>query len=287
VTIALVTSAVAQQLDQDLVPLTSALTRFGIDHAVHVWDDVNVAWSRFELVLIRSTWDYSGRLPEFLAWCDGVESMTRLINSADVVRWNTDKRYLRELQAHGIPIVPTTFIAPGDTVRITEGEVVVKPTVSAGAADTERFKADEAVSAAAFVEQLNDAGRTAMVQPYIASVDQRGETALVYFGGSFSHAFRKGPILTGKTEMLGGLFALENLSATEPVPSERALAEQVMDLVPGGRDAVLYSRVDLVLDDDGEPMVLELELTEPSVNFDLADGSVDRFIRELQLLLAS
>jgi glutathione synthase/RimK-type ligase-like ATP-grasp enzyme len=208
-------------------------------------------------------------------------TVSTLLNPADVVRWNIDKRYLRELHAHGIPIVPTRFVAPGELVGDIDGEVVVKPTVSGGALNTERFAADRSAEAVTFANQLLADGHSVMIQPYLSSVDARGEHALVFFGGTYSHTFRKGPILIEGREMLDGLFAREELSAIEPSDAERALAETIMSLIPGGRDRTLYARVDLVHDDDGEPCILELELIEPSVNFDLVPGAVTRYVEHM------
>jgi glutathione synthase/RimK-type ligase-like ATP-grasp enzyme len=281
VTIAIATAKSARPLDQDLAPLQAECQRVGLAFEIAEWDDPQVNWSQFDMVVIRSTWDYPTRVNEFLAWIDHVESVSTLLNPADVVRWNIDKRYLRELHAHGIPTVPTRFVSPGEQVGRLAGEVVVKPAVSGGALNTERFVAERSDDAQAFANQLLADGHTVMVQPYLSSVDRRGEHALVFFGGSYSHTFRKGPILIEGREMLAGLFAREELSAVEPSDAERALAETIMGFIPGGRDHTLYARVDLVHDDDGEPCLLELELIEPSVNFELVPGSVTRYVEHM------
>jgi hypothetical protein len=281
VTIAIATAKSARPLDQDLAPLEAECRRVGLAFEIAEWDDPQVDWSQFDTVVIRSTWDYPTRLNEFLAWIDHVESVSTLLNPADVVRWNIDKRYLRELHAHGISTVPTRFVFPGEPVGLLSGELVLKPSVSGGALNTERFAADRVDDATAFANQLLADGHTVMVQPYLSSVDVRGEHALVFFGGSYSHTFRKGPILIEGREMLDGLFAREELSAVEPSDAERVLAETIMNFIPGGRDSTLYARVDLVHDDDGEPCLLELELIEPSMNFDLVPGSVTRYVEQM------
>jgi glutathione synthase/RimK-type ligase-like ATP-grasp enzyme len=281
--LAVVTAQSAQALDQDLHPLVAALARANVPAEVVLWDTPGLDWSRYSLVLIRSTWDYVTRYSEFLAWCDRVAAVTKLANPADLVRWNTDKRYLRDLELKGIPVVPTVFVGPGESCAWPAGECVVKPTVSAGAVNTERFAPDASDAAKVFLVTLLEQGMTAMVQPYLSSVDARGETALVYFHGEYSHSFRKGPILKGAKDMQAGLFAAENLTATEPTAAERELAEAVMHQIPGGRSRTLYARVDLILDEAGQPCLLELELTEPSVNFDLAPGSADRFAQALRM----
>jgi glutathione synthase/RimK-type ligase-like ATP-grasp enzyme len=253
--VALVTCAELPDGDPDDAPLPAA---FGGAPWV-VWDDPAVDWDAFDVVLVRSTWDYHDRRDDFLAWADRVGD--RLVNPPDVLRDNTDKRYLARLPR----TVPTTILEPGDALAPFDREVVVKPTVSAGSRLTARFSPDEHDRAAALVRRIHAAGKAAMVQPYLRSVDARGETALLHFGGMFSHAVRKGPILQPGHEPTGELFAAEELE----------LAREVLATL--GRE-VAYARVDVVEGDDGEPLLLELELTEPSLFFAQADdGAVERF----------
>lgn len=240
-----------------------------------VWDDPEVDWSRYDRVVVRSTWDYQGRREEFLAWADRLGD--RLVNPPDVLRWNTDKRYLVELAAAGLPVVPTTL---GATFP-AGGEYVVKPTVSAGSRDTARFTGEDP-RAAELAAAIEASGRTVMVQPYVPSVDERGETALLFFGGTFSHSIRKAPLLRRGEEPTGGLFAEEDITPREATAREREVAEQVLAHVD--RD-LAYARVDLVEGEDGEPMLLELELTEPSLFFGHAAGAAERFAEVLQGLL--
>jgi glutathione synthase/RimK-type ligase-like ATP-grasp enzyme len=241
----------------------------GGDASFAIWDDPAVDWASFDLVVVRSTWDYHERREQFLAWARAVGD--RLVNSPAVLEWNTDKRYLRELADAGLPVVPTALVEPGAAFAAPEGEYVVKPTVSAGSRDTARFGAADADArrAAALVDAIHASGRTAMVQPYVASVDARGETALLFFDGAFSHAIRKGPLLARGAAPTSEVFAAETIAAREPTAAERAVAERVVahigERFDGGPPA--YARVDLVEDHDGAPLLLELELTEPSLFF--------------------
>jgi len=235
-----------------------------------VWDDPAVRWDAYDLVLIRSTWDYSPRRDAFVAWAEGVGAP--LHNPAEVVRWNTDKRYLAELQDAGLPVVPTTFLAPGDAVSVPDGRCVVKPAVSAGSQNTASHR--NPLAAAAHAQRLIDEGRVVMVQPYVSEIDEQGETALIYFDGAFDHAIRKAPILTGGEAPVEGLFAPENIQPREPRPEERAVAESVVAEVERRFGRLLYIRVDVV---GNEPAVLELELTEPSLFFSHSPGSAARF----------
>ncbi len=244
------------------------------------WDDPSVDWAAYERVLVRSPWDYAQRAGEFLAWIERVGE--RLLNPPQVIRWNLDKRYLAELRAAGLPVVPTVFVAPGEPLAhdlgMDDGEIVVKPTVSAGSRDTARFGADDRGGARALADAIHAGGRWVMVQPYIPSVDERGETALLYFGGVFSHAIHKGPLLRRGSGPTEEFFAAETIVARQATEAERAVADAVVAFVAERFGAPLaYARVDLVQGPDGSPLVLELELTEPSLFFAHAPGSSGRF----------
>lgn len=288
--LALATAIAAAGLDDDLTPLLDACARAGIQVQARAWDDPTVAWGRFDAVLLRSTWDYTHRLPEFLGWCECISMQTRLINPLHVIAWNTDKHYLADLAAGGIPIVPTRFVEPDaeplPTLRAflaeyaDAGEFVVKPAVGAGSSDTQRYAREQEFAAANHLGRLLDAGRSALLQPYLASVDRDGETALMYFDGRFSHAIRKGPLLQRDEGPTPHLFAAETIVPRTPGNDEIALAERVLAVATQalGLDAPLnYARVDLIRAHDGKPQLLELELCEPSLFFEHAASSADRF----------
>jgi glutathione synthase/RimK-type ligase-like ATP-grasp enzyme len=267
--IGLATCAAFPDGDPDDAHLVAALpeARFAI------WDDPAVDWSAFDLVVIRSTWDYQERRDQFLDW---VRSVPRIINPPEIVEWNTDKRYLGELGRVGIQIVHTDYVEPGEEFAAPVGEYVIKPTVSAGSRHTARFAPGEEARAAALVGEIHAGGRTAMIQPYIPSVDELGETALLYFDGVYSHAIRKGPILRRGAEPTSEVFAAEEIDPREPPADERALA----DAIVARFSELAYVRVDLVRGPDGVsgvPLLLELELTEPSLFFEQGPGSAERF----------
>lgn len=272
------TAAVARDLDDDLPPLTAALARLGVPHAVIDWHDPGADWAAFDLVVVRSPWDYTRRHSAFLEWADRVAGLTTLANGPDVLRWSTDKRYLRDLRDAGVPVIDTAYAAPGEPMDWPAAdEVVVKPTISAGSIDTARHRADARDAAEAHVARLHADGRTAMAQPYLSRVEgERGETALVFLDGAFSHAARKGPMLIPGLQLVGDLFVEEDIRAAEATAAEREVADAALAVVRGGRDGLLYARVDLVPDDDGRPVVLELELVEPSLFLAFCPGSADR-----------
>lgn len=278
--IAIASVAAARALDEDLPPLLAALAEAGFEAEVCDWDDPSVDWSGFSAVLLRSTWDYTQRLPEFLAWCERVTAVTRLLNPLELVRWNCDKHYLRDLAERGVPIVETCFIEPGESAEDFPDyeEFVVKPAVSAGSRDTRRHLRAARSEAVAHVQGVLDQGRSVIVQPYLEAVDTAGETALVHFDGVFSHAIRKGPLLQRQSDATALLFATEQIDPRTPTPAEHALAQQVLAALPF--PVPLYARIDLLPTLDG-PRLLELELIEPSLFFDHADGSAARLANQL------
>ncbi|KOU20566.1 hypothetical protein ADK52_25995 [Streptomyces sp. WM6372] len=274
--VALATSAPGLAWDSDLPLMLEALRARGVDAVAAAWNDPDFDWSRCAAVVIRSTWDYAARRAEFLAWADAVQGATRLDNPAALVRWNTDKRYLGELAGRGVPVVPTRFIAPGEALVLPgDGQFVVKPTVSAGARDTARYAEHHHEAAAGHVAALHAAGSTAMVQPYLTRIDE-GERALVFLGGSFSHAIRKGPVLTDVGGVDNDRVPHPDLVPHRPSAAELALAEAALAAAQGAR-ALLYARVDIATADDGAPVVMELELVEPNLFLGHGEHGLRRF----------
>jgi glutathione synthase/RimK-type ligase-like ATP-grasp enzyme len=287
--IALATAAEVADLDPDDRLLADALARRGVRGVPAVWDDADVAWDRFDLVVVRSTWDYAPRRDAFLAWAETVGGATRLHNPAEVLRWNTDKRYLRDLAADGVPVVPTHWVEPGDAVAWPGDwdEFVVKPAVSAGSKDTARYLAVDRATAEAHVGALAAAGRTVMIQPYLPGVDTAGETAVLYLDDRCSHAIRKGPLLRRGAGFVTGLYAEEEITPRSPAPTEQAVADRVMAATRVRWGPLLYARVDLVPGPDGRPLLLELELTEPSLFLAHAENAADRFAEAVLRALAT
>ncbi|MFF7854072.1 RimK family alpha-L-glutamate ligase [Streptomyces sp. NPDC007904] len=267
--------------DRDLPGLVRALRRAGAEASAVAWDDGEVDWGGFDLAVIRSTWDYSWRAAEFTAWAERCGAVTRLANPADVVRWNTDKRYLGDLAGAGVPVVDTRYLAPGDDVELPSGhEYVVKPASGAGARFAARYTPEEHDTAVRHVARMHAEGFTAMVQPYVRGIDTSGERALQFFGGSLLHASRKGAVLAPGAPYDERKVAHPGLTPWRPSPAELAVAEQALAAVPGA-PGLLYARVDLVDGEDGGPRVMELELVEPNLFLSLHPGSVPRVVEEL------
>ncbi|WBB67417.1 hypothetical protein [Micromonospora sp. WMMD812] len=280
--VALVTCTELADLDPDDRLVLAPLAARGITAEPAVWDDPASDWTAYDLVVLRSPWDYMLRRDEFVAWAERVPT---LANPADVVRWNTDKRYVGELSAAGVPTVPTSWVVPGESWQppAESGEYVIKPAVSAGSQDTGRYDLadpEHRKLAVAHVRRLSDAGRVTMIQPYLTAVDTAGETALLFLAGpdglAFSHAIRKGPMLTGPDFGVEGLYRPEEITARLATEAQLAVAEKTLAAVPGGSERLLYARVDLIPGPDGSPVLVELELTEPSLFLAHAAGAPER-----------
>lgn len=284
-TLALATAICAAATDDDLHPLQAACEEAGLRADIVAWDDPTVSWSRFDAVLLRSPWDYTRRLPEFLGWCERVSAQSTLLNPLDVVRWNTDKHYLGELARSGVPVIPSYYLEPdGDATALLDpaefdfAEFVVKPCVGAGSSGARRFGRAEITAAVAHARTLQAQGHSVLVQPYLRQVDEDGETALIFFDGRFSHAIRKGPLLRRGEDATRALFAPEHIATRKPSDAERLVAKHVLAALPF--PPLAYARVDLLPSEHG-PQLLELELTEPSLFFATAPGSAARFARSL------
>ena len=283
--IALVTARVARRLDEDLQPLAAALRSAEAEVELVDWDDSAADWESFDLALLRSPWDYSRRLPEFLAWAEEVSKVTTLLNPLPVIRWNTDKHYLADLIHAGVPVVPSHFIEPGEeaesglqrffSLHPSLTEFVVKPAVSVGSKDTQRYAREDVNAAVTHARQLLHARRSVLLQPYLDRIDEQGETALLFYAGEFSHAIRKGALLKRGEPPMTALFRKELVGAREPELDELRVAAQALAAQPFG--TLAYARVDLIRDARGAPCVLELELSEPSMFFGLWPGAADRF----------
>jgi hypothetical protein len=256
--------------------LVDALRTRGAEVAIEAWDEPAVDWAPFDLVVIRSTWNYAGRRDDFLAWVDRIGD--RLHNSPALVRWNSDKRYLGELAEAGINVVETRYVAPGDPVPELDGEVVVKPNVSAGGRDTGRFGPETHDLARELIDAIQQSGRVAMLQPYQRSVDGIGETAVLCIDGEPAHSLRKGAVLrpnevapvredgVGAAEVM---YDPELVVPGEATEAELANARAIVAHVAERFDYMpLYARVDTVAAPGGEPVLLELEAIEPNFYLD-------------------
>ena len=270
--IALATCLDMPRPDADLPILVEAFAARGARAEVVPWEDPRAEWGAFDAVVVRSTWNYVGRYRDFHAWIDRVAAATRLVNPRAALLWNLHKRYLAELAAAGIAVVPTEVVLHGtepdwEALFARHGDLVVKPAVSAGSFATIRVRRGDVAAARAHREAHLE--RDLLVQPLLASVVSHGETNLVHFGGRFSHAVHKGARWDGDAEQSRGLVT--------PEPDEIALAQAVLAHVgSAGFGPLAYARVDMARGTDGRPLLMELEIVEPSLFLDRAPGAADR-----------
>ncbi|HSN02507.1 MAG TPA: hypothetical protein VLS91_03385 [Acidimicrobiales bacterium] len=260
----------AGEIDPDSDLLLAALGDLGVDARLCAWDDAGVDWNGFDLTVVRSTWDYASRRDEFLAWARGV---ARLANPYAFIEYSSDKHYLFDLANRGYAVVDSLVVAVGEEPVFPAGDFVVKPCVGAGSIDADRYRAEEIDRALAHVASLHARGRDVLIQPYVASVDEVGETALIFIGGEFSHAMNKAAMLNEPAPTRDRLYREERMSRSVAPVAARALAEEVLaeveaELATGPIDAVVgaltYGRVDVVETESGWT-VMELELVEPSL----------------------
>lgn len=270
----------AQRADE---PLRAALRDRGATVHEPVWRDADVDWSRYDLAVVRTTWDYSSRRDAFVAWATEVGEVTTLLNPPDVLRWNSHKSYLLELEERGAPVVPTAWLGQGDRVSVREllaardwTRAVIKPAVGAGAGGicrvaldpdrgaTHESPATERSPAAAqrHLDALLEVGDV-MIQPFLSTVSGRGELSVVVVDGQVSHAVRKHPA--------DGDFRVQSTHGgrytAEPVdPDVAALARWVVDATDAD---LLVARVDLIEDESGTQQLMELELIEPDLLFSI------------------
>lgn len=276
-------AALADGFDDDAA-LTAALAEAGADPSFEVWSDPAVEWDAFDLILLRSVWDYTRHRDRFLAWAGAVGG--RLRNPPALVAWNSEKGYMRDLAEAGLPVVPTRLVEPGAETPPLSGEVVVKPAVSAGARDTGRFGPGSHDEARALIARLGAQGQTAMVQPYVGAVDELGETAIVYFAGRPSHVLRKravlrpdevAPMREDEIAAAEVMWDPDLVGPGDAGPAEFETADRILAEVERRfGEMPLYARVDMISAPGKPPLLMELEAIEPNFYFATAPGAAGR-----------
>jgi len=290
--LAFVTSDSSLPNDYDMPLLLDACQLRGLAVDVCAWDDPAIDWSGYSAVVLRSPWDYSERLPEFLGWCERITAVTDLFNPLSVIRWSLDKHYLADLAGHCVPVVPSKFVEPG-TMPLPAlrefladcpqaDDFVIKPTIGCYSKSVRRYSREQESGATEHIARLLEEGHCALLQPYLPSIDHDGETNLIYFDGIYSHAIRKEALL-----MRDGTVhppAYEFRTARNADDDERAVALAALDATAAhfGLDRpLLYARVDLIRDNNGNPQLLELEIAEPSLSLPFARAGATRFAEVL------
>jgi glutathione synthase/RimK-type ligase-like ATP-grasp enzyme len=272
--------------DEDRPLHEAAAAAAGWSLEYRVWSDPEVPWDAYDLVVVRSTWDYLDHLDGYLAWLERMAALGTLENPAGAIRWSLDKRYLVDLAGLGLPVVPGAVCTRPEAVHralaAASGEVVVKPAVSAGSRATGRFEAGDP-RAASLAGEILAGGVAVLVQPALRSLAEVGESSTVVMDGRISHSVRKGPILALGGGLVGGTYT-ERITPEETAPEVRHLVEQTVTAVDRlaasrswARGPMLYARVDVATLDDGAAAVLEVELAEPALFLAGAPGAAERF----------
>lgn len=269
----------SSEADRELEPIRRALAERGVHCEVVDWR-TGSDLSGSDLVVIKSPWDYARRAAEFVDWLGLVESQTRVVNHPRTIRWNLDKRYLGELAEHGVTACPTVYCGTPDEVRAAvaqlSGRVVLKPTVSASSANTGLFETDDP-GVLVLAKEILDLDKEVMVQPALDSIARDGERSLIHFDGRLVHTVGRSPLLA----LGGGLLGTSTgtITPVSAAPDERKLAGRVLAVAGellaarGVAEPPVHARIDLARDRAGRPVLMELELFEPSFFLELAPGA--------------
>lgn len=289
--VTLVTSREFPNLEHDEAGLPDALADRGMDPQIVFWDDPGVDWEAANVCVVRSVRDYAKRREEFTAWAHAVP---KLLNPADIIEWATDKHYMRDLAALGMPVVPTTWLEPEQKLSKHQvhtrfpalGDFVVKPAVSSGGREMGRYTANSGASrmrAILRAMSLLKDERAVMVQRYLKQVDTYGEISLVYFNGILSHAVQKSAMLQ-PAEETDQTLQIEVVESHDPTPQEwewgeqarRAIHQHIHNRVNHDQ-LLLYCRVDIVQDGEGGCYIMEISPVDANLFLEDTPGALERF----------
>lgn len=267
--------------DEENSRLYDLLTEKGLNISFQIWDDPAVDWSQFDVIILKSPWDYFDKIGAFYAWLDKLEQLKlRVLNPVKIVRWNTNKRYLLDLQQQGVNVVPTVWLEKGSTfdpaqafAQLGAATIIVKPAVSGGAKNTFALNFSEAEAKTANINELLQQ-ESFLAQPFLEEIKTKGEWSFLFFNGIYSHAVLK----TAKPDdfrvqhFFGG-----TVQTPEPPAALLAAAQTIVDRHAPG---CLYARVDGV-ELNNELALMELELIEPFLFMAMSDGAFERYYEAL------
>lgn len=285
--IALATCSNLPDWEVDDKPLHAALVERGVEVVQPVWSDFDFDWRGCDACLIRTTWDYQDHHEAFIAWAARVATQTRLFNPFELIRWNTDKHYLRDLESRGVSIIETVWLETGAQVDLNRvlaergwDKAFLKPVIGSTARETLRFDAtdDSIEQATRHLDRLL-AGESMMLQPYLSSVETEGELSVILIGGQVTHCVRKIPVP-------GDYRVQDDFGASdEPIQLSASDLDLARSIVAKVDWPWLYARVDFLRDRDGQLKLSELEMVEPSLFFrhspTAADQLADALCRKL------
>lgn len=284
--VAIVTCATRDDSGTADARLMDACAKVGLLASPMIWNDPAVEWQRFDACLVRTPWDWVENPLGFSQWIDVRGQDSFLLNPPETLQWGYEKTYLLALAAAGLPIIPTLLMDSPDTARVLawarrQGweRLAIKPSLSAGSIGVSIVPATERDVAASLNRPWPSMGAL-LVQPYQAAIETAGETSLIFIDGQYSHCVRKQP--------KSGDFRVQpqygaRLSACAPLPEQQALAQAVMDLVPGNW---ILGRVDMVQDEKDSWRIIECEVVEPDLYFGHDDQAADRLALALKQRLA-
>ncbi len=285
--LALVTCSLQPTLYAEEGELPSLIRAHGVAVDVVSWDDATVDWARFSAVVVRSTWDYFERYDEFCRWLDQVQAVARVFNPPELMRWNSDKRYLRELAARGVRIVPTVFCEPGEPANLASivsahewSRVVIKPAVSGNAYRTHLLDVSDSAERERGQRLVDDIlqSTAVLVQPFFPEIKSEGEYSFFFFEGVLSHAIIKRPVPDDYRVQFGyGGTAV----AVDAVPLYEQ-ARAVLDQLP---EPPTYARIDGVRR-GADFFLMEAELIEPYLFLSTAPRAVTEAYVDLVVRLA-
>jgi glutathione synthase/RimK-type ligase-like ATP-grasp enzyme len=288
--VALITDAISLPEDYEMQGLCRELRKLGIDGVICDWEDNSIIWSCFDLVVMRSPWSYTNKLPIFLDWMDNLRSQVHILNNPDVIKWNLSKSYLQDLQKRGVPCIETIYV---DSLQSLHNqapkihsffedyqEIVVKPSVGAYSRGVRKFTADEIAHFQAHLENSLTANMPLLIQPYLQRVNHEGELDIAVINGSISHYVIKDPLLRDSHLALEPTQERRRIGIA-PLPShaehvvEKCLTA-IKDIFPH-QEQLLYSRIDLLPSCNKEYRLLELEVFEPSLSLNLTPSGLANF----------
>lgn len=290
--VALISDSDSLSVDYDMPLIIDAFKRTNVEADVIFWDSTSPDWSMYDAVVLRSPWTYMDKIKPFIEFCHQVEQRSVLLNPLSVIEWNSDKSYLKLLEKQGVSIVPTEILYSETEIqaalaRIKESEweineVVIKPTVGAYSFGVVRLSIDDSDKITQHVRYLLQLDKGVIFQPYLNTIEKHGETNMIYFGNTYSHAIKKEPLLAERGETKTPDMEFRTLKDANS--EEKALAKRILGLVQSNLELskpLLYARLDFIEDKNGMPLLLELEITEPSLSLPLTPKSVDFFVKAI------
>ncbi|MEZ8853831.1 RimK family alpha-L-glutamate ligase [Vibrio cyclitrophicus] len=290
--VALISDSDSLSVDYDMPLITDAFKNTDVQADVVFWDESNPDWSMYDAVVLRSPWTYMEKIQPFIEFCQNIEKNSVLLNPVSVIEWNSNKNYLKQLEAQGIPIVPTEIIYSVTEIhhaldRIQKcdwdvKEVVIKPTIGAYSFGVVRLSVKDIDKIRKHVTYLLELDKGVIVQPYLHTIEEHGETNMIYFNNTYSHAIKKEALLSqhGETKTPD----MEYRKIKEASDEEKALAIRILNLVQsslGLNEPLLYARLDFIEDKNGQPLLLELEITEPSLSLPLTPKCTHMFVQSI------